>query len=138
MKNVLLTVIAFFATIPLLSSSPYKINDEELNQMFNVAEESTDLNMNNVLSVNLPNASQSMVYEKDPWVAFALSMVFYVTGISGLHRIYLGSGAGVFIAYLLTGGGCGILQIVDTVVLFLGALDGDISQYIDNKKLFMW
>lgn len=135
-------LMLFFTLIPAsfvyADQVSYRIDDERLNEMFNSASETEVVNFTDFQHLHFANGTVSVIHEKDAWVAFALSMVFYVTGISGLQRLYLGTDAGVFIAYLLTGGGCGIIQFVDTVVLFLGAMEDDISKYVDNRKLFMW
>ncbi len=42
------------------------------------------------------------------------------------------------VGYILTLGGCGIVQLVDWVVLLIGAANNDIGKYEDNTKFFMW
>jgi hypothetical protein len=66
----------------------------------------------------------------------AAMLAFPVTGITGIHRVYLGTRAYIPVVYVGTLGGCvGILPLVDFVVLLI---DKDISPYENNGKVFMW
>lgn len=57
--------------------------------------------------------------EKSLIIATLLSVVFFVTGISGLHRFYVGK-IGTGILQLVTLGGIGIWAIIDLIVLVTG------------------
>lgn len=77
-----------------------------------------------------------MAGDKNPAVAFILS---WLIGYFGVHRIYLGTSAGVIIGYILTGGGCAILWTIDTIVLLIELIEEkNFSKYVDNKKFFMF
>jgi TM2 domain-containing membrane protein YozV len=66
----------------------------------------------------------------------AAALAFPVTGVTGIHRIYLGTQAYVPVVYLGTLGGClGVIPLVDFIVLLV---EKDISQYENNSKIFMW
>lgn len=57
--------------------------------------------------------------EKSLLIATLLSAVFFVTGVSGLHRFYAGK-IGTGILQLVTLGGLGIWAIIDLIVLVTG------------------
>lgn len=64
------------------------------------------------------------------------ALLAFPLGIFGLHRIYLGTSAGVPFAYIATlGGGFGILPFVDFVLILLCK---DVNTYAHNPSLFMW
>lgn len=66
----------------------------------------------------------------------AAVLAFPLTGITGIHRVYLGTAPYVPVVYMLTLGGCvGILPFIDFVVILT---ENDLSRYEDNRKLFMW
>jgi len=110
----------------------YKITDEQVDAYFVNAEE-----INVSLDYNMLSNPDAKVAEKNPWVAWGLTFTASI-GIAGIHRLYLGTKTGVFIAYLCTFCGCGIVQTIDWVVLLIGAINEDIGKYIDNDKLFMF
>lgn len=137
MKNILVLILAIVLTgFAYADGGKYKINDETVNQMFTNAPETNgfDFTVSPLTGNALP---EQITGEKNPWVAWALTFTAGV-GICGIHRLYLGTKTGVFIAYLCTAGGCGIVQTIDWVVLLIGAINKDISKYIDNSKLFMF
>lgn len=114
----------------------YRISDQSVNAMFSDAIEvnALDFEVSPMTGAALP---ENVSGEKNPWVAWGLTFTASV-GICGIHRLYLGTSTGVFIAYLCTIGGCGIVQTIDWIVLLIGAINDDISKYIDNPKLFMF
>ena len=57
--------------------------------------------------------------EKSLLIATLLSAIFLITGVSGLHRFYVGK-IGTGILQLVTLGGIGIWAIVDLIVLVTG------------------
>ena len=66
----------------------------------------------------------------------AAALAFPITGVTGIHRVYLGTAAYVPVVYVGTLGGClGILPFIDFVVLLV---EKDISKYEGNRKIFMW
>ena len=73
---------------------------------------------------------------KDPVVAWLLS---FPAGIFGLHRAYLGtSGKTVFLYIITAGGFLGIVPMLDWILLLKGIQNGDVSNYIGNRKFIMW
>lgn len=68
--------------------------------------------------------------------AVAAVLAFPLTGITGIHRVYLGTAPFVPVVYMLSLGGCvGILPFIDFVVILA---ENDLSRYEDNRKIFMW
>jgi len=127
-----LTICLFAVSFAMADGGKYKITDEQVDAYFVNAEEitpSSDFEM-----FASPNGE---VAEKNPWVAWGLTFTASI-GICGIHRLYLGTETMVFVAYLCTAGGCGIVQTIDWVVLLIGAINEDIGKYIDNPKLFMF
>ncbi len=136
MKKLFAILIALVAINIHVSANEYKVNDRAVDQMFANATSVSTTQIADFSSLPTPQ-SELRRSSKNAWVAWALTYTAAV-GVCGIHRLYLGSNTGVFIAYLCTGGGCGIIQTVDWVVLLIGALNNDISKYEDNEKLFMW
>lgn len=134
MKKLVFILIAFVAFSFSVSANEYSINELAIDQMFSQADEISSVDFADFTGTTAPEAQVSA---KNPWVAWALTWTAAV-GVCGVHRLYLGSSIGVFLVYLCTGGGCGIIQTVDWVVLLIAALDGSAGKYENNTKLFMW
>ncbi|MBL6963598.1 MAG: TM2 domain-containing protein [Bacteroidetes bacterium] len=133
MKKVF-TVFAFFvitSTFLFADGGKYKINDQAVDHMIASA---TEISMNDMstLNIGMNSVPSEQVSEKNPWVAWILCATYFG------HRIYLGSKTGTIILYVCTGGGCGIVTTVDAIVLLIGAINEDISKFIDNDKFIMW
>lgn len=140
MKKLLFILIAFFAYSFSVSANDYSINEIAVDQMFSQADEITVTDFTKLL---LENSSTMLQGNKNAWIALILNTVPFVTTflfvpVFGLHRIYLGTSTGVFVTYLCTAGGCGIIQAVDWVVLLIAAIDGDVSKYENHNGIFMW
>ena len=74
---------------------------------------------------------------QDPIIATILA---WCTGWCGLHRYYLGTAEWMILPYLLTGGGFGIVTLVDAVLLTLDTIQNNSinPQYINNERILMW
>jgi TM2 domain-containing membrane protein YozV len=119
------------------SASQYRINSEAVDQMFAGAE-SVDFFAPAAMAplADLAGSSHAFITEdKNPAIAFILA---WAVGYLGIHRAYLGTSTSTIVAYILTLGGCGVVALVDWVVLLLALIDDDISKYVDNPKFFMW
>ena len=66
------------------------------------------------------------------WVAAGLDVSL---GLSGVHRLYLGTEAHVPVMYTLTLGGGGILILADLGLLIFTK---DVETFSDNSRIFMW
>ncbi len=134
-KTVILTLILFMGLFCIkANASPYHLDHAAVDQMFAQAEQVDLMSMNSMMST-AGSTTMLSVQEKDPVVAFVLA---WFLGPLGIHRAYLGTSTGTIIGYILTGGGCGIVALVDWIVLLIGLINDDISQYVDNPKFFMW
>ena len=138
MKKLFLSLMILFAGVLVAeaSANAYRLDQAEVDKMFAQAEQ-VDLMAMHSMSPMTTNTSTSMlaVQDKDPVIAFVLA---WVVGPLGIHRAYLGTSTGTIIAYILTAGGCGIVAMVDWIVLLIGLVNDDISKYIDNPSFFMW
>ncbi len=135
----LLTVlmIAFIGIISTQANTSYHLDDAAIDDMFAKAE-MVGINHMEPLAplADMGYAGQTYFEEnKDPLVAFLLS---WFLGYLGIHRAYMGTSTGTIVAYILTGGGCGIVWTIDWIMLLIGVMNNDISQYIDNPRFFMW
>lgn len=117
-------------------ASNYKVDDANLDAIFNKAVSSTMINLQD-LSENLSEMNASFapsVSEKSPIVAIMLD--FFIGGL-GIHRFYLGTKPLTGIGYIITCGGfLGLMPLVDLIVLAVNY--NDISKYVDNPRFFMW
>ena len=138
-------VVLLVAMSSSFAGNKYQIDVEKIDQLF---EQSSEVSASNfMLSATTaempmaptptPNPGKMIGGNGDvnPVVAFVLS--FFLGGI-GIHRIYMGTSVGTFIGYILTLGGCGIVSFVDWIMLLIGLIDEDISDYVNNPKFFMW
>lgn len=139
MKKIITLVFAivFAGFTAQAGTSAYRPDMAGIDQMFAQAESVSILEAGSMVPfTNDPMQSDmSVLKEKDPGVAFALS---FILGYLGIHRAYLGTSTGTIVAYILTAGGCGIVATVDWIVLLIGLINDDISKYIDNPSFFMW
>ena len=131
----LLTVLGISAAVA--SANQYRLDNAAVDQMFANAEAVEFLAPGAMAPLaDLGSTSHAFVTEdKNPAVAFILA---WALGYLGIHRAYLGTSTGTIIAYILTLGGCGIVALVDWVVLLMALIDDDVSKYVDNPKFFMW
>jgi TM2 domain-containing membrane protein YozV len=70
--------------------------------------------------------------DKSLLVAAILSGVFFVTGLGGLHRFYIGK-IGTGLLMLFTLGGLGIWALIDLIVLITGNFRDR-----DNNRITNW
>ncbi len=138
MKRTLsILVIALAGIFVSQASTSYHLNDAAIDAMFANAE-LVEFNAVETMAplADMGYANQTFLNEnKDPMVAFLLS---WFLGYLGIHRAYLGTSTGTIVGYILTLGGCGIVATIDWIMLLIGLVNNDISQYIDNPRFFMW
>ncbi|WP_421877750.1 NINE protein [Marinoscillum sp.] len=134
MKKSILLVVAMMFAVAGFSNSKYTIDD---NQVETVIEQSVQVDFNlSQEQVDGILGTTAIQGEPNAWVAFALA---WVVGWTGVHRVYLGGKGGLILIYIITCGGIfGIVPLIDWIVLLVGAIKGDISQFVDNDKFFMW
>ena len=140
-------LFSFFACFLLVSSSlqaadSYTINDNQVEQLFAssllvVPSQAVDMSgIPGALDFSVPT-SKAAIADKNAAVAFILA--FFLGGL-GIHRLYMGTKTMTWVGYILTCGGIfGIVPFVDWILLLIKLVgDGNISEYLDNPKFFMW
>ena len=138
MKKILtLMIVLFIGVFATQAGTSYHLDNAAIDDMFARAEV-VEMNHMEPLAplADMEYAGQTYFEEnKDPLVAFLLS---WFLGYLGIHRAYMGTSTGTIVAYILTAGGCGIVWTIDWIMLLIGVMNNDISQYIDNPRFFMW
>lgn len=134
MKKLFTLFLLLSLIIPLSASAgDYKVDQNKIDACF---ESASEMSMASVFQLSALPGSNQVLNEKDPVVAFALATVF---GYLGIHRLYLGTEPIVFILYIITAGGCGVVALVDWIILLMVLLDErDLAPYIDNPSFIMW
>lgn len=67
----------------------------------------------------------------------AALLAFPLIGITGAHRVFMGSQPYMPVVYLATVGGFGILPLIDFVVI-LATPAHKLKRYEPSKKVFFW
>ena len=138
MSRFILSVLFLFlgAAVVQGNTNDYFLDHSAVDQLFAEAEEVDPLAMHSMApTVAATQNNVSIAQDKEPAVAFLLA---WFVGPLGIHRAYLGTSTGTIVGYILTLGGCGIVAFVDWIVLLIGVINDDISQYVDNPSFFMW
>lgn len=137
-KLITLSLLVFFAaSTAFADASQYRLDNAAVDDMFARAEV-VDFLAPNAMAPFADMGSTSHAFisqEKNPAVAFILA---WALGYLGIHRAYLGTSTGTIIAYILTLGGCGVVALIDWIVLLMALIDNDVSKYVDNPRFFMW
>ena len=144
MKKVLFTLFAVCAMsfgAFVENGDAYTVDDNAIEQVFAQSAEMTmsDVALFSNQGLNLTgmeNAANLSTKSVNPWGAWAIC---WFLGEFGIHRHYMGTSKPMWLYYTLTCGGIfGIVYAVDWVVLLIGAIQDDISQYCNNDQFFMW
>lgn len=144
MKKVLFTLFAVCAMsfgAFAENGDAYTVDDNAIEQVFAQSAEMTmsDVALFSNQGLNLTgmeNAANLSTKSVNPWGAWAIC---WFLGEFGIHRHYMGTSKPMWLYYTLTCGGIfGIVYAVDWVVLLIGAIQDDISQYCNNDQFFMW
>lgn len=133
MKKLVLSIIAVLAIAFSANAANYKVDNNAIDNIIENAEEVYTLDVAAPAAANLPAVSQK---EVKPVTALILN--FFLGGF-GVHRHYMGTAPGMWALYTFTFGGIfGIVDLIDFIMLIIGTVDNNISQYINNRKFFMW
>lgn len=141
MKRLFLLFAAIFAFSTFTFAGNYEINDSEIDALFSSATEVSAQEINAfgavaLMHANASSANSSYLNAANPWAAFAICTV---VGGFGIHRHYMGTKGSMWAIYTFTCGGIfGVVPFVDWIVLLIGAVDGNIRPYTNNKNFFMW
>ncbi len=144
MKKVLLSLFAVLALsfcAKAENGDAYTIDDNAIEQVFAEAADVSIADMQMFGSQvfgtpEMPATGVQFVGNANPWGAWAIC---WFLGGFGIHRHYMGTSKPMWLYYTLTCGGIfGVVTAVDWVVLLVGAIEGDISQYCNNDSFIMW
>lgn len=134
MKKPIILIIAILFAFAGYSNSKYTIDDTQVEKVMTESVQ-VDFNMSAEQIEGILGGA-SIQAEANAWVAFALA---WVIGWTGVHRVYLGGKGSLILIYIVTCGGIfGIVPLIDWIVLLVGAIQGDISNFVGNDKFFMW
>lgn len=135
MQKSLLLVVAILFAVSGYSNSKYTIDDSQVEKVLTESVQ-VDFTMDAKQIEGILSTASIQAGDPNAWVAFAIS---WVIGWTGVHRVYLGGKGSLILIYLVTCGGIfGIVPLIDWIVLLIGAIQGDISNFVGNDKFFMW
>ena len=94
--------------------------------------EAVESDLNGSLTFKGPNRQASL----HVWAAIA-GAAELLTGLVFLpiHRIILGTSPTTIVGYVLTCGGCGVITLIDTVLLIVYSRD---ERYVGSSRFIMW
>ena len=136
MKKFIISLFAVLALGIAANAANYSVDEASIDAMIEAAAEVSPLAMESAAPA-VTDVTIHIGSNPQPIVAFVLSVI-PVTGWLACHRMYMGTSALAIILNIVTGGGFGVVYVVDAVMLLLGVLDNNISQYCDNGRWLMW
>ena len=123
-----------------LSASPYEIDDEAIQVLFDQAEEISSEEAVAAFQTEYSELLQSYAPTSAPLSTLdgedqlgAIVLCFFLGGL-GIHRVYLGGRGMLVFFYCITGGGCGVVTLVDFIILIV---DGT-SRFRNNNRFIAW
>ena len=138
MKKFIISLFAVLALGIAANAANYSVDEASIDAMIEAAAEVSPLAMENAsFDLTSPTVKVQLGEGVQPIIAFILSVI-PVTGWFACHRLYMGTSWLAFILNVLTGAGFGIVYTVDAVMLLLGVLDNNISQYCNNGPWLTW
>ena len=142
MKNLFfIFLVALLSTATLSASSKYMVDEAAIEQVIENSTEVSDVTVfeaENTLKIDQTTTSATHQLRAGNDNAIAAFLLCWFVGYLGIHRFYMGTETLTGVAYILTGGGCGIVVTIDWIMLLIGLIEDDISSYVDNPKFFMW
>lgn len=134
MKKFFLALVAMFAITAVASAANYTADDAAIDAAIENAVEVNAFNLGNTATAPL-GAAYVALGNND---VVSLLLTFFL-GWTGIHRMYMGSTPWMWILYLLTGGGFGVVVLLDFVFELIGFVDGSgLGKYYDNPNILMW
>ena len=136
MKKILLALVAMFAISLAANAADYRLDESAIDAVIeNAVAVSPSSIMGEMNATMHSNASLSAGTVNS---AAAIILNFFLGGF-GVHRHYMGTRPWMWAIYVFTGFGIfGIVPLVDWVMLLIGLVDDNISQYVGNTRFFMW
>ena len=134
MKKFILSLIAILAVSVAANAGNYTVNDDAIDALIEASAEVSPLEL--MPEAPVPAAASLASGSPSPVAAFLLCTFL---GEFGVHRHYMGTRPWMWAIYVFTGFGIfGIVPLVDWVMLLIGLVDDNISQYVGNTRFFMW
>lgn len=134
MKKFFLALVAMFAITAVASAANYTADDAAIDAAIENAVEVNAFNLGNTATAPL-GAAYVALGNND---VVSILLTFFL-GWTGIHRVYMGSTPWMWILYLLTGGGFGVVVLLDFVFELIGFVDGSgLGKYYDNPNILMW
>lgn len=134
MKKLFFSLIAVLAIAVSANAANYTVDDDAIDALIEASSEVSPLELMPMASV--PAAASLSSGNSNPVAAF---LICTFLGGFGVHRHYMGTRPWMWAIYTFTCGGIfGIIPLVDWVMLLVGLVDDDISDYCGNTKFIMW
>ena len=134
MKKLLFSLIAILAIAVSANAANYTVDDDAIDALIEASAEVSPLELMPAAAV--PAAASLSSSNSNPVAAFLLCTFL---GGFGVHRHYMGTRPWMWAIYTFTFGGIfGVIPLVDWVMLIVGIVDDDISEYCGNTKFIMW
>jgi TM2 domain-containing membrane protein YozV len=134
MKKFFLALVAMFAITAVASAANYTADDSAIDAAIENAIDVNAFNLGDTATAPLGAAYVAMGNND----MVSLLLTFFL-GWTGIHRMYMGSTPWMWILYLLTGGGFGVVVLLDFVFELIGFVDGSgLGKYYDNPNILMW
>lgn len=132
MKKLVLTLAVALMAL-CASANNYVANDAAIDAL---VENSVEM----VMEASAPVAPANMVKLLDGTDPIIATLLSWFTGWCGLHRYYLGTQVWMGLPYLLTGGGFGVVTLIDAVLMTIDLVQNNSinPQYINNPRILMW
>ena len=135
MKKLYLSLIVILAVAVSASAASYTIDDEAIDALVEASVEVSPLTLMAEVPAAVPAAASLSRGSADPVGAL---LICTFVGCFGIHRHYMGTRPFMWLIYTITGGGLGIVTVIDWVMLLVGVVEDDISDYCGNTKFLMW
>lgn len=134
MKRFLFSLVAILAIAVSANAANYTIDDDAIDALIEASVEVSPLSL--MPEAAVPAAATLSSANSNPVAAFLLCTFL---GGFGVHRHYMGTRPWMWAIYTFTFGGIfGIIPLIDWVMLIVGLVDDDISDFVGNTKFIMW
>lgn len=134
MKKLLFSLIAILAIAVSANAANYTVDDDAIDALIEASAEVSPLELMPAAAV--PASATLSSSNSNPVAAFLLCTFL---GGFGVHRHYMGTRPWMWAIYTFTFGGIfGIVPLIDWVMLIVGLVEDDITDFCGNTKFFMW
>lgn len=134
MKKFIFSLIAIMAIAVSANAANYTVDDDAIDALMEASVEVSPIDL--MPEAPVPAAASLASGSPSPVASFLLCTFL---GEFGVHRHYMGTRPWMWAIYVFTGFGIfGIVPFVDWVMLLIGLVDDNISQYVGNTRFIMW